>query len=77
MISSKPPFALSNEEQIWTCLRKQREEEIKKKGKEGEQGNKWEGRKEKGKGKKERGKKKKQPSSHLSSFDFSSPKQLD
>ena len=50
MISSKPPFALSNEEQIWTCLyRKQREEEIKRKGKEGEQGNKWEGR-EKGKG---------------------------
>ena len=43
--------------------------------KEGEQGNKWEGR-EKGKGEREKGKGKerKQPSSHLSSFHFSSPK---
>ena len=46
----------------------------KRKGKEGEQGNKWEGR-EKGKGEREKGKGKerKQPSSHLSSFIFLLP----
>ena len=64
MISSKPPFALSNEEQIWTCLyRKQREEEIKKeKGRRGNrETNGKEEKKEKGKGKKERGKKENNP----------------
>ena len=76
--SSTPPFASSNEEQIWTCLyRKQREEEINKEREGGGTGKQMgRKRKEKGKGKR-KGKERKQPSSHLSSFHFSSPKQLD